>query len=187
MPVSFFSLLLLLPLSMHASAARIFTTRIRKKILCNIKLASGHLPIRVVRNFTSVMTVMRILEKAFEKFFPYPAILRQTYENSKGEYIRIYRFDVSLSSTQVMWNFRSTFYIIETIPLIIHVALTSCLCVVRIFDGNINRNIHNRKTHVHSQFYAYQSTHSLILHFSSRASMHYHATLSEWARIEIIE
>lgn len=86
-----------------------------------------------------------------------------------------------------MWNFRSTFYIIETIPLIIHVALTSCLCVVRIFDGNINRNTHNRKTHVHSQFYAYQSTHSLILHFSSRASMHYHATLSEWARIEIIE
>lgn len=86
-----------------------------------------------------------------------------------------------------MWSFRSTFYIIETIPLIIHVALTSCLCVVRIFDGNINRNIHNRKTHVHSQFYAYQSTHSLILHFSSRASMHYHATLSEWARIEIIE
>lgn len=59
---------------MHASAARIFTTRIRKKILCNIKLASGHLPIRVVRNFTSVMTVMRILEKAFEKFFPYPLI-----------------------------------------------------------------------------------------------------------------
>lgn len=172
MPVSFFSLFLLLPLSMHASAARIFTTRIRKKILCNIKLASGHLPIRVVRNFTSVMTVMRILEKAFEKFFPYPAILRQTYENSKGEYIRIYRFDVSLSSTQVIWNFRSTFYIIETIPLIIHVALTSCLCVVRIFDGNINRNTHNRKTHVHSQFYAYQSTHSLILHFSSRASMH---------------
>lgn len=80
MPVSFFSLLLLFPLSMHASAARIFTTRIRKKILCNIKLASGHLPIRVVRNFTSVMTVMRILEKAFEKFFPYPAILRQTYD-----------------------------------------------------------------------------------------------------------
>lgn len=71
---------------MHASAARIFTTRIRKKILCNIKLASGHLPIRVVRNFTSVMTVMRILEKAFEKFFPYPLIPTNLREFKRGIY-----------------------------------------------------------------------------------------------------
>lgn len=101
---------------------------------------SGHLPVRVAQNFANVMTVMRSpreLEKNSKNSFLIP--LRKF---ERGIYTRTYL------SHRREWNFRSTFHIIETIPLIIHIALTPCL-YSNTWNIRAPRDIHNRKTRVY--------------------------------------